>query len=123
MLDILSILLFICIILLIKFFYPNVLKEGLDDSCEAKLAAAQAPLLKGETPQGLINAANISNLTKEIQGFSGLKQTVANLTVSVKKQQEALQKIGQQIQAKTYSVANVDPKNVPKPLPTVTGIN
>lgn len=123
MLDILSILLFICIILLIVFFNPTAVREGLDDSCEAKLAAAQAPLVKGQTAQGLINAANISNLTKQIQGFSSLKQDVANLTVSVKKQQEALQKIGQQIQTQAYSAANVDPKNVPKPLPTVSGIN
>ena len=45
------------------------------------------------------------------------------LTVSVKKQQEALQKIGQQIQTQAYSAANVDPNNVPSPLPTVSGIN
>tara|TARA_B100001121_G_C18654197_1_gene605591 strand:- start:709 stop:1080 length:372 start_codon:yes stop_codon:yes gene_type:complete len=123
MLDILSILLLICLILLIVFFNPITVREGLDDSCETKLAAAQAPVLKGQTPQGMINTAAIANLTKQIQGFSSLKQDVANLTVSVKKQQEALQKIGQQIQTQAYSAANVDPNNVPSPLPTVSGIN
>ena len=123
MLDILSILLLICIILLIVFFNPINLKEGLDNSCETKLAAAQAPVLKGQTPQGMINTAAIANLTKQLQGFSSIRQDIANLKVITTKQQEALQKIGQLIQNQGYGAANTDADSAPKPLPTISGLN
>lgn len=69
-----------------------------------------------------VNTGNIKNLTDKLKDFSTLQQSIANLKVLVKQNQQAMKNLGGQIQQAGYSSINAGKDGVKKPLPQATGI-